>query len=123
MTTLAGASLSEAERSALDGAVRELRREFGERLRSIWLYGSRARGETPHPESDIDLLVVLDRRNWEEDGRVFDAVRRASEEAGVNSLFVMPLVYDVERLAQRREIESFFIREVDRDKIVLFGEP
>lgn len=123
MTALAGASLSEAERSALDGAVRELRREFGERLRSVWLYGSRARGETPHPESDIDLLVVLDHHNWEEDGRVFDAVWRAAEEAGVNSLFFMPLVYDVERIAQRREIESFFIREVDRDKIVLFGEP
>lgn len=123
MTALADASLSDAERSALDGAVRELRREFGERLRSVWLYGSRARGEMPHPESDIDLLVVVDRRNWEEDGRVFDAVRRAAEEAGVNSLFFMPLVYDVERIAQRREIESFFIREVDRDKIVLFGEP
>jgi predicted nucleotidyltransferase len=123
MTALAGASLSEAERRALERSVLELQREFGERLRSVWLYGSRARGETPHPESDIDLLVVLDHRNWEEDGRVFDAVRRAAEEAGVNSLFFMPLVYDVEAIAQRREIESFFIREVDRDKIVLFGEP
>jgi predicted nucleotidyltransferase len=123
MPALADATLTEAERSALEGAVDELKREFGERLRSVWLYGSRARGETPHPESDIDVLVVLDHRDWEEDRRVFDAIRRAAEEAGVNSLFLMPLVYDVDRIAQRREIRSFFIQEVDRDKIVLFGEP
>lgn len=30
-------------------------------------------------------------------------------------------VYDPEWLHQRREIESFFVREVDRDKIVLAG--
>jgi len=32
-------------------------------------------------------------------------------------------VYSPERLAQRREIRSFFIDEVDRDEIVLAGEP
>ena len=31
--------------------------------------------------------------------------------------------YGTERLAQRREIKSFFIQEVDHDKIVLYGEP
>jgi predicted nucleotidyltransferase len=33
---------------------------FGDRLRSVVLFGSEARGEAG-PESDIDLLVVLDR--------------------------------------------------------------
>jgi predicted nucleotidyltransferase len=32
---------------------------FGERLRSVWLYGSRARGDH-QLDSDLDLLVVLD---------------------------------------------------------------
>jgi hypothetical protein len=31
-------------------------------------------------------------------------------------------VFDPEWLEGRREIESFFIQEVDRDKIVLFGK-
>ena len=32
-------------------------------------------------------------------------------------------VYDPSWLEGRRQIESFFIREVDRDKVVLLGEP
>ena len=32
---------------------------YGERLRGVYLYGSHARG-TPDPESDVDVLIVLD---------------------------------------------------------------
>lgn len=123
MPALVEATLNQAERQALERLVPALQDEFGARIRSVWLYGSRARGETPHPESDVDLLVVLDRRSMEDDHRVYDAVWKAAEDAGVSPVFLSTLVYDVARIAQRREIESFFIQEVDRDKIVLFGEP
>lgn len=39
---------------------RDLRELYGDRLRKVILFGSWARGDA-HPESDIDLLVVLDR--------------------------------------------------------------
>ncbi|HEY4620712.1 MAG TPA: nucleotidyltransferase domain-containing protein [Gaiellaceae bacterium] len=123
MTALAEASLTLKERQVLDLLVPELRNVFGPRLRSVWLYGSRARGETPHAESDVDLLVVLDRRSMDEDHRVYDVVWNSAEEVGASPVFFSTLVYDVDRIAQRREIESFFIQEVDRDKIVLYGEP
>jgi len=47
---------------------------YGERLRHLVLFGSWARGDA-HPESDVDLLVVLDRVDsaWEEQQRM-DAV-------------------------------------------------
>jgi predicted nucleotidyltransferase len=47
--------------------ARELRRLYGDRLSSVLLFGSWARGDA-HPESDIDLLVVLDRVDsvWDE---------------------------------------------------------
>jgi uncharacterized protein UPF0158/nucleotidyltransferase-like protein len=47
--------------------ARDLRRMYGDRLRSVLLFGSWARGDA-HPESDIDLLVVLDRVEsvWDE---------------------------------------------------------
>jgi len=122
MTTLAEATLTEAERLALELAVADLRSALGDRLRAVWLYGSRARGEPPQPESDVDLLVVLDRRDREATDRVYDALWRAQQTIGVGKVLVSTLVYDVERIAQRREIGSFFIQEVDRDKIVLFGE-
>ena len=47
--------------------ARDLRRMYGDRLRAVLLFGSWARGDA-HPESDIDLLVVLDRVEsvWDE---------------------------------------------------------
>jgi hypothetical protein len=47
--------------------ARDLRDLYGERLRKVLLFGSWARGDA-HPESDIDLLVVLDEieSGWDE---------------------------------------------------------
>jgi predicted nucleotidyltransferase len=92
-------------------------------MRSIWLYGSRARGEPPHAESDIDLLVVLEGRHWRDDWDAHRIVSSAAEAAELSPFLFSTRTYDTERIVQRREIESFFMREVDRDKIVLYGEP
>jgi predicted nucleotidyltransferase len=47
--------------------ARDLRRLYGERLRRVLLFGSWARGDA-HPDSDIDLLVVLEHVDsvWDE---------------------------------------------------------
>jgi predicted nucleotidyltransferase len=123
MPTLTEASLTEDERRAVDRFVDLLSKAFGQRLVSVWLYGSRARGERPHDESDVDVLVVVDEQQPDDLHTVVQAACRAEEAAGVGPVLLSPLVYGVDRVAQRREIRSFFIQEVDRDKIVLFGEP
>lgn len=107
----------------LERLVELLKAEFGDDLRSVWLYGSRARGERPGPDSDVDLLVVSTRGRFEDDLRVIELLFKAAEAEGVSSAFFSPKLYDPELIAQRREIRSFFMQEVDRDKIVLFGEP
>jgi predicted nucleotidyltransferase len=122
VASLATASLNDKERRVLKRLVELLKAEFGEDLRSVWLYGSRARGEKSGPESDIDLLVVSSRGRLEDDLRVISLLSDAADAEGSNSAFFSAKVYDPELIAQRRAIRSFFMQEVDRDKIVLFGE-
>ena len=123
MVALADTSLSATERRVLDRFVRLLEDEYGDDLRSVWLFGSRARGEQPEPESDVDVLVVATRASLDDHLRVTKLMDRAAEPEGVNPVFFATLVYSPERVAQRRRIRSFFMQEVDRDKIVLYGEP
>jgi predicted nucleotidyltransferase len=122
--TLAQTSLTDEERPVVERLVDLMRERFGDRLRSVWLYGSRARGERPGPESDIDLLAIADRTDDDDD--VLAAillVDRAAEELRVPRPIVSIKVHDPAWLEGRRAIDSFFIREVDRDKVVLYGEP
>jgi predicted nucleotidyltransferase len=123
--TLAEASLTDEERRVVERLVELMRERLGDRLRSVWLYGSRARGERPGPESDVDLLAIADRGERDDDD-VLTAillVDRAAEELSVPRPIVSIKVHDPAWLDGRRAIDSFFIREVDRDKIVLYGEP
>jgi hypothetical protein len=50
--------LSDDDRRAAEAFVSAAVAQFGDRLDRIILYGSKARGDD-HPESDLDVLVVL----------------------------------------------------------------
>lgn len=49
---------------AVETFLRRLSATYGARLLDVRLFGSWARGEA-HEHSDVDLLVVLDRVDWE----------------------------------------------------------
>ncbi len=121
MTVLAETSLSGDERALVERFIKELRAQLGAQLHAAWLFGSRARGERPSEESDVDVLVLVDDASW--DGRML--VRRllddAARDLGLDALTwsFSVHVHTQAWLAQRREIRSFFIAEVDRDKVVL----
>ena len=117
---LTAAQLTESERRVVDRFLSRLDNELGGDLRGLWLYGSRARG-TPHPESDIDLLVIAD-GGRDRYGRIAgDLSEEAAIDEGESPFNYSIHVHDPEWLRSRRAIESFFIQEVDRDKIVLAG--
>jgi predicted nucleotidyltransferase len=123
MTALGETSLSADERALVERFVAQLRARLGEHLHAAWLFGSRARGERPTDASDVDVLVLVDDASW--DGRMLvrkmldDAARELGLDALTWSFSVH--VHTPAWLAQRREIRSFFIAEVDRDKVVLGG--
>src|SRR4051794_11648080 len=121
MAALEQASLSDVERRVLERFVRALEEELGDDLDGVWLYGSRARGEPPHEESDVDLPVVSPRAGWDESTAIHRALDAAAEAEGENPWRYSLVVYAPERVANRREIRSFFMQEVDRDKVVLAG--
>jgi predicted nucleotidyltransferase len=120
---LAEASLAAVERRVVERLVGLLEAELGPDLRAVWLYGSRARGEHPRDDSDVDLLVVSTRGRPDDDRRVIELAVEAAGLEGANPAGFSIKLYDPALVAQRRAIQSFFMQEVDRDKIVLAGEP
>jgi predicted nucleotidyltransferase len=118
---LAGATLSEVEHNTVRRFVALIDDALGDDLRALWLYGSRARGETPRPDSDVDLLVIAE-GDRERRRRLAMDLSEAAALAEEESPFTYSVhVHDEEWLRGRREIDSFFISEVDRDQIVLAG--
>jgi predicted nucleotidyltransferase len=98
-----------------------LRDALGKDLRALWLYGSRARGEA-HAESDVDLLVIADGGRERYQQIAWELSEEAAIASGESPFLYSVQVHDLEWLRRRREIDSFFIQEVDRDKLVLEGD-
>ena len=101
--------------------VDSMRQALDDHLRALWLYGSRARGDLPHPDSDVDLLVIADGGREIHGRTAMELSEEAAIAEGESPFSYSVHVYDPEWLRQRRDIGSFFVREVDRDKIVLAG--
>lgn len=117
---LTPASLTQVERRVVERLVELLRDEFGSDLHAIWLYGSRARGETPHAESDVDLMVIADGGDRRYGMKSIELLNEVADAEGVSPAWYSVFLGDPEWLQGRREIRSFFIQEVDRDKIALY---
>ncbi len=120
MGTLAEASLTAAERHALQRAVAALEAQLGDELLAVWMYGSRARGEPAHADSDIDLLVVVSDRQALE-GRAGRIVYEAAREVHSEPFAFSTQVTDPRQLARRAAVESLYLVEVERDRVVLKG--
>ena len=55
--------LTPQERQAVDTLVQSLRQKYPDRIREVMLFGSKARGDS-RPDSDIDLLILVDDDHW-----------------------------------------------------------
>jgi predicted nucleotidyltransferase len=108
-------NLTPAESASLKEHGDWLRARFGDRLRELKLFGSRARGEG-HEESDLDVLVVVD-------GLTSLEAREIAQYAGDiltrHDVFVSAFAVSTERMSELRSRERLIAREIDRDGIAL----
>ena len=96
--------------------ARQVRAHFGERLRSIRLFGSAARGDWTS-ESDIDVLVLLDEvRGADKDWLIQRALALGVLDRGI---VLQPLYMAEDRFTELRERERSFALEVEREGILL----
>jgi len=111
-------TLNDAERRTLGRFVSLLEERLGDDLVAVWLYGSRARGEPRREESDVDVMIVTRQGDGDWD-LVNRALSQAAEDEGANPFWFSLQLFDPEWLEGRRRIRSFYIQEVDRDKVDL----
>jgi predicted nucleotidyltransferase len=82
----------------------------------IILFGSYARGE-PRPESDVDLLVVME-------SPIREAQQALQIRQELNPLFGLDiLVYSQEKIEQRLSLGDSFLREILAEGVVLYESP
>ncbi len=98
-----------------DSVIRAMARQIAEQFKPqrIVLFGSYARGN-PRPESDVDMLVIMDTRLRESQQSL--QIRRS-----LRILFGLDLiVHTPKRLAERLEMGDCFLQDVLKEGKVLY---
>lgn len=105
---LSEATVTEAIRQVVHG----YKREFGDRLAQVWLFGSRARGDH-RSDADVDLLVVL----HTEAGRLADLDLMLSVDAPLRQalgVFIDPHPTTLRELETSDDDFHYFVRREGR---------
>jgi predicted nucleotidyltransferase len=91
-----------------------LRQAYGERLRAVYLFGSRARGDH-EPDSDVDVLIVLDQIDGygRDLRRSSDAVSELSLASGLSISRVLASE------SSWRKRDRPFLRSIARDAVAV----
>jgi uncharacterized protein len=112
-------NLTSSERAALDGYLTNLRRQYGDRLVRVVLFGSKARGDFDI-ESDLDVLVVLHDGDW----RLRDAVALAAFDPMIeHGVVLSPLIVDVADYAWWQEHNAPIYRNICAEGVDLWTKP
>ncbi|AEA46564.1 nucleotidyltransferase domain-containing protein [Archaeoglobus veneficus] len=106
--------IKESYQKAIDEFVRRVRK-YGDKIESIILFGSVARGEA-REDSDIDILIISK-------GDSFDMQKRISEvvvEILLNTgIYISAKVISTEEYNLMRNINSSFFRNISKEGIVI----
>ena len=92
-----------------------VRQAFPDRVDSLHLFGSKARGDA-QIDSDADVLVILAQADWRDQRQVSGIATDVLVETGVD---ISPKVYSREQVARMRRRRNVFLQEVVKDAVPL----
>lgn len=108
-------ALSTEEKSALKHFKAGLKQALGAQLIELKLFGSKARGDD-RPDSDIDVLVIVTDDDW----RFCDVVYGVATDILLQTdISISPKVISKNLLEQLQKEDTFFLRNISRDAIVV----
>ncbi|HHT9124244.1 MAG TPA: nucleotidyltransferase domain-containing protein [Candidatus Brocadiia bacterium] len=81
-----------------------LKKETGQNIKDIILFGSRARGDS-YPDSDYDLIVLVDRETKELEDKIFNI---ACEIGWRNNVIITVFVHE-KTYYEKKKYEPFFM--------------
>jgi predicted nucleotidyltransferase len=116
MDTAARVALPAAVGETLGAFVAGLRRRFGQRLVSVRLFGSYARGEATG-DSDVDCLVLLDRMGRDDERAITDLAADLVWQMG--GVVISPLTMSAAEFDAWKALERRAPLEIERDGIPL----
>lgn len=108
-------SLLASESAAVSDFCGWVRLRFGDRVRALALFGSRARGDGDE-SSDVDILVVVEALTGAERREIGNQSGDAVTDYDV---IVAPFAMSSERWEHLRARERLIAREIERDQIPL----
>lgn len=107
--------LSEDEQKAIKAFKYRLLDKYPKEIKDLRLFGSKARGDS-HPESDIDLLIIVERRTEEIDDFIIELVCDVLNEFGV---YLETVTYEKNSFESDLRMQYPFLLNVDRESIAI----
>lgn len=105
-------------RETLDSIVLRLKKTFPERLKGIYIFGSRIRGD--HGEwSDLDVLIVVKDKDLMIEKEIIDIFVEERLNTGIP---FSPLIKDFEVFEKERELNTPFYQSLSKEGVDLLKE-
>ena len=112
-------TLTARERTAVKTFLQRLHADFGHAAQRTVLFGSKARGDS-EPDSDIDILIIVDDESWPLRDAVSVIAARVSLE---HNVLIGPRVVGLERWHRMEQERFSFYRNIAQEGIPLTYEP